>query len=310
MNFKKPSFWDLKKPNFLSFLLTPLSLPVIIRNFFFIFFRKKSFSEIKTICLGNIYLGGTGKTPLTIKIYEILKKKGLNIATVKKFHSNQIDEQRLLKQKTSLIISKKRINAVFEGIKRKVDILIFDDGLQDFQINYDKKIVCFKSENWIGNGRIIPAGPLRQGIKSLKYFDAAILNGKSDDIKKIEYEIKKVNNNIEIFRTYYKIHNINNYDVDSNYLIFSGIGNPSDFKNLLKENNFKISKEVIFPDHYTYKEDEIENIINIANKENLKIITTEKDYTKIPSNFKNKINFLEIELIINNENELINLLLN
>ena len=63
-----------------------------------------------------------------------------------------------------------------ESIKKKYAILIFDDGLQDSQIDYDKKLVCFKSDNWIGNGQIIPAGPLREKISSLKRFDAIFLN--------------------------------------------------------------------------------------------------------------------------------------
>ena len=72
MNFKKPSFWDLPKPNIISYLLIPFSIPFIIRNFFLRIIKRKKSANIKTICVGNIYIGGTGKTPLTIKIYEIL----------------------------------------------------------------------------------------------------------------------------------------------------------------------------------------------------------------------------------------------
>ena len=79
MNFKKPNFWDLPKPNIISYLLIPFSFPFIIRNFFFNIIKRKKTTNIKTICIGNIYIGGTGKTPLTIKIYEILKKLGKNI---------------------------------------------------------------------------------------------------------------------------------------------------------------------------------------------------------------------------------------
>ena len=84
MKFKKPSFWDLTKPNFLSYLLIPFSLPIILRNFFFQFLKKEKHSDIKTICVGNIYLGGTGKTPLSIRIYEILRKLDKKVATIKK----------------------------------------------------------------------------------------------------------------------------------------------------------------------------------------------------------------------------------
>ena len=112
MKLKKPSFWDLQKPNFLSYLLIPFSLPIIIRNFLFQFLKKEKSSKIKTICVGNIYLGGTGKTPLTIKISEILKQLNIKVATVKKNYSDQKDEELLLKQKTSLIIADSRKNYV------------------------------------------------------------------------------------------------------------------------------------------------------------------------------------------------------
>ena len=74
MNLKKPKFWDSKKKSFLSYLLIPLTLPISISNFLSQFKKKNKSSKIKTICIGNIYIGGTGKTPLVIKIYDILKK--------------------------------------------------------------------------------------------------------------------------------------------------------------------------------------------------------------------------------------------
>ena len=309
MIFKKPLFWDYKKPNLLSYFLLPLTLPIIIRNFFFITLKKKKFPEIKTICVGNIYLGGTGKTPLCIKIYEILKEKNFNVATVKKFYKNQKDEQLLLQKKTTTIIADTRKEAVLESIKKKYAVLIFDDGLQDSQIDYDKKLVCFKSNNWIGNGRIIPAGPLREKISSLKRFDAIFLNGNKDNNKKLKEKILRINSNIEIFQTSYKISDINKYDLNSEYLIFSGIGEPKDFKNLLIENGFKIKKEIIFSDHFEYTSKEINKILDLAKNENLKILTTEKDYMKLQS-LNKEISFLDIDLEIENKKELINFLLN
>jgi len=309
MIFKKPLFWDYKKPNLLSYFLLPLTLPIIIRNFFFTTLKKKKFPEIKTICVGNIYLGGTGKTPLCIKIYEILKEKNFNVATVKKFYKNQKDEQLLLQKKTTTIIADTRKEAVLESIKKKYAVLIFDDGLQDSQIDYDKKLVCFKSNNWIGNGRIIPAGPLREKISSLKRFDAIFLNGNKDNNKKLKEKILRINSNIEIFQTSYKISDINKYDLNSEYLIFSGIGEPKDFKNLLIENGFKIKKEIIFSDHFEYTSKEINKILDLAKNENLKILTTEKDYMKLQS-LNKEISFLDIDLEIENQKELINFLLN
>ena len=308
MKLKKPTFWDLKKPNFISYLLIPFSLPIILRNFLFYFMKKKKISKIKTICVGNIYLGGTGKTPLTIKISQILKREGIKVATIKKNYLNQKDEQLLLKQKTSLIIADSRKDAINQGINEKYDILVFDDGLQETKIDFDIKLVCFKSKIWIGNGQLIPAGPMRERISSLKRFDAVFLNGSSGNFKEIEKQIKNVNLDIKIFKTFYKILNIQTYNLESKYLIFSGIGDPSSFKDILVENKFNVAREMVFPDHYDYSLQDLEKIQNIARNEKLKIITTEKDFMKIPQEFKKEINFLTIDLIIQDERKLIQLL--
>ena len=308
MNLKKPYFWDLPRPSLISYFLFPFSIPIIFKNFLFNFLKKEKSSKIKTICVGNIYLGGTGKTPLTIKIYEILKKKNFKVATVKKYYSNQNDEQLLLSKKTSLLIVNSRKNAIQQGLKQNLDYLVFDDGLQEMKIEFDLKLVCFKSKNWIGNGWIIPAGPLREKISSLKKFDAVFLNGYSNNLKKIESQIKEENSKIKIFKTFYKISNIKKYNLSLKYLIFSGIGNPFDFKEILLENKFKIAKEIIFSDHYQYSDNDFKKILNFSKNKNFQILTTEKDYMKVPKKFRNKIQFLSIDLIIQNEKEFIKLL--
>ena len=220
MNLKKPSFWDLSKPNFLSYILIPFTLPIIFRNFFFQFFKKEKSPNIKTVCVGNIYLGGTGKTPLSIKIFQILKKLNNKVATVKKYHSNQKDEQLLLKAKTSLFVVNSRKEAITEGLNHNYDFLIFDDGLQETKIDFDIKLVCFKSKIWIGNGQLIPAGPMREKISSLKRFDAVFLNGNSNNFERIQNQILNINSNIKIFKTFYKISNLKEFDLNSKYLIF------------------------------------------------------------------------------------------
>ncbi len=308
MKIKKPYFWDLPKPNVISYLLIPFTIPIVIRNFIFKIISRKKSKKIKTICVGNIYIGGTSKTPLTIKIYEILNKLNKNIATVKKDYSNQIDEQMILKKKTSLIISKSRAEAIQQGIDKRNSILIFDDGLQDMSVEYDLKFVCFKSKNWIGNGQYIPAGPLREKISSLKRFDAVFLNGKSNNLEKIRNQIQAINSKIKIFNTFYKISNLKKYDLNSKYLIFSGIGNPTDFKDILLENGFNVVEEMVFPDHYNYKKKDFKYILDVARKKNLKIITTEKDFMKVSDEFKIEVNYLAIDLIVHNEVELQDLL--
>ena len=308
MNFKKPLFWDNPKPSFFSYILVPFSVPIIIKNFIAKFIKKEKSSKIKTICVGNIYLGGTGKTPLTIKLYEILKTLNKKVATVKKNYPDQIDEQLLLEQRTSLITVDSRKNAIKEGLNHNYDTLIFDDGLQEMKIDFDLKLVCFKTKTWIGNGQLIPAGPMREKISSLKKFDAVFLNGFSKNINIIENQIQNINLNIKIFKTFYKIMNIQKFDLNSKYLIFSGIGNPSDFKDILLQNKFIIEREMIYPDHYQYDINDLKKIIDNARRENLKILTTEKDYMKIQEKFKDKIDFISVDLVIEDQNKLIEFL--
>jgi len=306
MNLRRPFFWNLKKPNLISYLLIPFTLPIIINNFFRKIKKKRKFSNIKLICVGNIYLGGTGKTPLTIKLYQIIKKISSKVVTAKKYYPNQVDEQILLKAKTTTIITKNRIDAVNQALMNSNDILIFDDGLQENNINYDLKIVCFNRKNWIGNGLLIPSGPLREKIQSLKNYDIVFLNGINDGDDEIEKEILKINPEIKIFNSYYEIKNLDKFDKKSNYLIFSGIGEPSSFKDILQKADFMIKKEITFPDHYIYKKNDIKNILDEAKKIDAKIITTEKDFVKLSDEDTKQIDFLEIEPKIDNEKNLIN----
>ena len=306
MNFKKPIFWDLKKPNIFSYLLLPFTIPVIINNFFLGIQKKYKFSKIKTVCIGNIYLGGTGKTPLTIKLFDIIKSMGFDVITAKKFYSNQIDEQKLLKAKTKSIVSKRRIDAINQAVNNSNQVIIFDDGLQEKKIDYDLKIVCFKKKNWIGNGQLIPSGPLREKIENLKNYDIVFLNGKDDNTENIREIIHRLNPKIEIFESDYIIQNLKELDINSNYLIFSGIGDPVSFKEILLENNISVVKEIIFPDHYKYKKKDIENILQESKKLNAKILTTEKDFIKLSVDDVREINFLKIELKIVKEEKFIN----
>ena len=308
MKMKKPNFWDNKKPNFLAYLLLPFTFPIIINNFFLNLKKAKKNNKIKTICVGNIYVGGTAKTPLTIKLFEILKNLNLDIAVIKKFYTDQVDEQKILTKKTKLYCYKTRKRALNEAIKDNIKIAIFDDGLQDRTIDYDLKFVCFNTAAWIGNGFLIPAGPLREKIESIKKHDVIFLNGNEEDNSEIKFAIKKYNENIKIFETYYNPVNINEFDKNEKYIIFSGIGNPESFKTTLIKNNINIINEFKFPDHYNYSFNDINNIKLLAKSLNAKILTTEKDFVKIKKYQNAEIKFLQITLTVKNENELINFL--
>ena len=306
MKFKKPIFWDLKKPSFISNILLPFTIIIKLNNFLLNLKSKKKVQKIKTICIGNIYIGGTGKTPTTIKLFQILKKLTDNLSTAKKFYKSQNDEQIILKKKTNLITGKNRNEIIDKAVESKQELLIFDDGLQDKYINYDVQFVCFDAKKWLGNGRLIPAGPLRENLNSLKKYDGIFLKNIDDKSSHIISLIESINPKIKIFITNYKIKNLGQFNKNDNFLIFSGIGNPENFKELLSNNNFNVIKEIIFPDHFQYKKQDIENVLKIANNLNAKIITTEKDYVKIKDFNISSIKFLELDLEIKNEENLLN----
>jgi len=278
MNFFKPNFWDKNKISFLSILFFPISLLVKL-SIFINYYLKKTYSfSIPIICVGNIYLGGTGKTPLCIEIFSILKKLNANPAFIRKQYSSFQDELDLLKKSGVTYQNKKRAEAIREAIRNKADVAILDDGFQDLSINKNFSIICFNEKQWIGNGLIIPAGPLRESLSALKRASCVIVNGnKNIDI---ENKILKYNKKIKIFYTKYLPQNINEFK-NKKITAFAGIGNPKNFFNLLRDYNIDVKTSIRFPDHYKYSEKELDNLIDTAKKKNTVLLNTEKEYFKI-----------------------------
>ena len=309
MNLKKPKFWDKKEPNFFSYILIPITI------FFKIIVSLKPKSrikikDIKTICVGNIYLGGTGKTSLAIKIKEILTKKNIKTCFVKKFYTNQFDEQNLLKSYGKLFVANKRIDALNQAAKENYAVAILDDGLQDYSINYNISLVCFNTINWIGNGMTIPSGPLRESLNVLKNYNNIFLNGVNEDTLEIEKKALKINPNINIHKSKYIPKNLNEFNINNNYLVFSGIGNHKTFISMLKEHRFKIIKDLEFSDHYNFTDRDLDKIINLAETLNCKVITTEKDYYRLDEKYHESIKFIKSELKLDDEEKLVKILLN
>ena len=308
MKLKKPKFWDYKKPSFFSYLLLPLSITIgLIAKIN----SKPKYpnSKIKTICVGNIYIGGTGKTSLTIKIKEILDKNNIRACFIKKFYPNQTDEQKLLSKNGVLFSNLKRITALNEAISEGFEVAIFDDGLQDSSIKYDLEIVCFNNLNWIGNGLTLPSGPLRENINNLKSYENVFLNGNEESLIAIKEQIKRINPNININSGKYIPLNIGEFDKDQNYLVFSGIGNHKTFVEMLKNNKLKIVSDLEYPDHYQYSKKDFDEIIINAKKFNAHIITTEKDYLRLENLNRKEIFYVKSSLDVSDEKNLTNKLI-
>ena len=302
MKFKKPKFWDYEEPNVSAYLFWPISIVIKLINYFKANIKKKKkYSSIKTICIGNIYLGGTGKTSLCLKINELLNRANIKNCFIKKYYTNQLDEQKILENNGKLFKSKKREVSTEQAISEGYKIAIFDDGLQDLSLNYDLEFVCFNNINWIGNGFTIPSGPLRENLKTLKRYNNVFLTGNGENTIEIKNHILSINPNINIYEAKYIPLNINEFKKKEKYLVFSGIGNHKTFVSMLKINELNIIKDLEFPDHYNYSKNDIEKINNISEELNCNIITTEKDFFRLKTNQINKIKYIKTELKIINE---------
>lgn len=306
-----PEFWYKKDliSKFKTLLLLPFSIIWILLSLIKKNFAKRYKSHLKVICIGNLSIGGTGKTPFSIQTYKILEilgykpvfltrgyrglTKGPILVNKSHNHKDVGDEALLLSKVGTTIVSSNRcIGAKYiENLKKNYDVIIMDDGLQNYQLEQDIKLLLIDKKLLFGNGYCIPAGPLRQTItQGLKKIDAIIFTG-DGDIKDINLNFI---NNIQNFDTKLEIKN-NFKTKQNNFLAFCALGNPIKFFNTLKKNNFKIVLTKSFPDHYKYKNKDINTLKEEADNRNLKLITTEKDYVKIDDK-ENEISVLPIEI--------------
>ena len=260
--------------------------------------KKINFENIKTICVGNIYLGGTGKTSVAIELKKILDEQNIKSCFIRKKYSNQIDEQRLLEKFGKIFVDKSRVEALKSAVSENFKVAIFDDGLQDKDISYDITFVCFNKKNLIGNGRIIPAGPLRESLDNLEKYQNIFFNGNDEDNENLRKNFNLKYSNLNFFESKYELLNLNQIDFNKKYVVFSGIGNHQTFLDMLKKNKLDIIQNFEFSDHYNYLQKDIERITKFAFKNNAKILTTEKDYLRLNKQLQAGIDYTKINLNI------------
>lgn len=268
--------------------------------------------DAKVVSIGNIALGGTGKTPTTIAIANFLEKKGYAVGIVTRGHgreniSNSFllkdhgwkecgDEVILLKNNTSsnthIFVSLDKIYAAEQLSKMGCDIVLLDDGFQHRRIHRDIDIVLLGPENQNKKWQLIyPYGLLREPYCYLRRADITI-STKSNLIKStnlrsdyaLSLEIKK-----EIISSG-SIKNIHDLGNKSGIISVCSIGDPESFSKTLSNINIDVNKKLVFPDHWPFSLSDIEKINRLAVKEGLKhIVCTEKDFVKLLE-FKNVLN--------------------
>lgn len=286
-----------------SYLLFPVSLVYSVAFIAKYFMSKPRKVNAKVICVGNVIVGGAGKTPL---VQHLVKKNkdcaiilrgyggrlsGRNVVKVdpKKHTHLQVGDEALLHAKIApTYICKNRYKAAKAACKDGAKTIIMDDGFQNFTLKKDHSILVFDTEYGIGNGMMLPSGRLREPLSfARRRADELILLSYDGNFKK-PFEAEFTEYNVEV---------INKQDVyGKSFIAMCGIANPNKFFKSLTESNIKILKKIIFVDHHSYSVKEIEDVVKLAKDLDVKVITTSKDILKVPYKYRKSFVVLHIGL--------------
>lgn len=304
---RPPKFWSSSKPHIMQYLLSPLGLIWQAKTRSNL--KKQGYkSTIPVICVGNVTIGGAGKTPLALALAKIYQDYGLRPVFLSRGYGSdnqqamQVDvdqhqacdvgdEPLLLAQYAPCFVCKDRaVGAKAIEDWGKADIIIMDDGMQNPSLQKDFTILVINGQFGIGNGGIIPAGPMRESLSDgLKRSQAVMIIG--DD----QHKLAQKTNHIPTFFASIKA-KLEKHDLSKKYLSFAGLAHPEKFKQTLINNGFTLCDHINFADHHPYHEKELENLIHMANKHNAQLITTQKDMMRIPNAYHQYITSLAIEI--------------
>lgn len=314
MPLKTPQFW-YEPAGRISNLLYPLSVVYLVLHKIYQFLGHKSKlyqSSIPVICLGNVVMGGSGKTPTALALYDLVIKKkiadkpvfltrgyggdcvnGTIVDLQKHTYKDVGDEALLLARKGITIASINRSQGAKVAEQLGADLIIMDDGFQNPSLFKDLKLLVVDATNPFGNSQIFPAGPLREPIgTALKRSDGIISIGGTIKTKLLEYPAFILPKDMA-------------YDKNKKYIAFAGLGRPEKFKRTLERLEYNIVGWYPFADHHPYKNEEIEFVLHEARQKDALLITTEKDFVRIPKQFQNNILTLPIELTFRNEDTIV-----
>ncbi len=317
------SFWWKKRSKYLNFINIILD-SIINLKFFFI---KPYKSKLKIICVGNLVIGGSGKTPMVRYLRKTIEDKGYKCAVLlrgyggsfkgpikviyEKHKSNEVGDEALMHAKDGLtVVSKNRVKGCKYLEEYDLDLLILDDGFQNPSLKKDFNLIVVSSNQGIGNNLIIPFGPLRESInKARERVDIIV---KSIFSETLHYSFEVISNYFEEnINANYKT--IINESVSNNFILYTGIGDPSKFINAVKVNKINLSKSFIFRDHQEISEKKSKQILIASEERKADILTTEKDLMRLLNSkkdsyreqlfFKSKIAKIQISL---NKDDLLN----
>ena len=285
---------------------------------------KTNSIAIPVICVGNVTVGGSGKTPVCLAINTLIKKH--NLATNPFFLTRGYggkdkgprriedhddaktvgDEPLLLVKHSNTIISKDRYKGALLAHEYGANCIIMDDGLQNQMLKKDISFMVINGTMGFGNEKTLPAGPLRELLDyALNRIDAAIIIG--DDERNIE---KKLTGNLPVFEADIMPRPEKEIDNEQPYIAFCGLAYPQKFYDTLEKSKINVIETQSFPDHYLYNNNDLNQLKERAKNKKAKLITTEKDHVRLPDHIKNEIDTLPVKLLWRKENDILGFLKN
>ncbi len=310
---KAPKFWYKKNDTIISNTLYPLSLLFRIGTKIRNAISSKRVSQLPVICIGNIVVGGAGKTPVAIKMGLLLKQIGYNPhfvskgyggieknnILVKSWHSPQSvgDESLLLSEIAPTWIGKDRNKSFLLARENGADCIIMDDGFQNPTLQKDFSIIVINGEQGFGNKRVIPSGPLRESVsRGISRANLIIVIGEiASDIK------KKISNTVPLIHASFKISKDNKIYKNQKVTAFAGIAYPDKFYNSLKEQGAILEKKISYPDHHVFDENDMLNLAETANLTKSILVTTKKDFVRIPKSYRSLVSTLDGQIEFEDE---------
>lgn len=288
----KTPWWFLHKTP-LAFLLLPVAL-----IYYFIsrcvFVWRKMFaykSRRKVICFGGILAGGVGKTPIVRQVAHVLDAPVVMRGYKKTSKTGNVGDEAMMLASDGIAVhvGDRKSNIMLLDRQSCDTPIVMDDGLQNPLIHKDISVLVFDESVGLGNGFLLPAGPLREPKSHIKRADAIIIIKSKHARKKM-----KLPAGVPVF--YAENKTLSPYPNITKIVAFAGIGFPKKFFGALKN----VVAHRAFPDHYQYTDKDISDLIKIADKKKAKLVTTEKDWMRLSPDIQKQIKFARLETNIDN----------
>ena len=290
-------------------------------------------ATVPVLSIGNITVGGTGKTPLVIWLVRYLAKQCRPAILTRGYKSKQgiSDEASLLARaypRIPVIINPDRIKGANEAVAQGANVLVMDDGFQHRRLARDLDIIAIDATCPFGYGRLLPAGLLREPLRSLKRADAVIITradqAEKNRLNEIERTVKAIKPSLVVATAIHKpVSLVDNHGAElqltyiknKKVFTFCGIGNPDAFLSTLKSLGATVAGSAFYEDHYHYSKADIEQLAANTKATNADLaLTTEKDFSKIdpawPKNLSVDFSYLAVEIELRSGAERITQLIN